>query len=68
MSPKYPLAGGLRAYGLREGTGLWVFAVVASEEPLPAYRDWLGERTQEAPRRKPVAQVTQSDACGGMTA
>ena len=26
-------------YGLQEGTGLWVFGVVASEKPLPAYRD-----------------------------
>ena len=37
---RYPEANSLKGYGLREGTGLWVFAVVASEEPLPAFRDW----------------------------
>jgi hypothetical protein len=26
-------------YGLQEGTGLWVFGVVASDQPLPAFRD-----------------------------
>jgi serine/threonine protein kinase len=31
-------------YGLQEGTGLWVFAVVASDEPLPAYREWKSKR------------------------
>jgi serine/threonine protein kinase len=27
-------------YGLSEGTGLYVFALVVSRDPLPAYRDW----------------------------
>jgi hypothetical protein len=41
-TPRYPPATTpLKSYGLREGTGLWVFAVVASETPLPAYRDWI---------------------------
>jgi len=43
-TPRYPLADGLKAYGLREGTGLWVFAVVASEKPLPSYRSWQQQR------------------------
>jgi serine/threonine protein kinase len=37
-------------YGLREGTGLWVFAAVVSQEPLPAFSDWL--RTHRLPVRK----------------
>jgi hypothetical protein len=39
-------------YGLREGAGLWVFAVVASVEPLPAWREWLGT---EQPTWSPMA-------------
>ncbi len=31
-------------YGLQEGTGLWVFAVVASDDSLPAYREWKSTR------------------------
>jgi serine/threonine protein kinase len=40
---RYPAASdsGLVRYGLAEGTGLWVFAVVASDEPLPAWREWI---------------------------
>ena len=36
----YPTTDALAAYGLNEGTGLWVFAVVASPTPLPAGKDW----------------------------
>jgi serine/threonine protein kinase len=43
-TPRYPLTDGVKAYGLREGTGLWVFAVVASEKELPTYRQWLASR------------------------
>ena len=43
-TPRYPATDGDAAYGLVEGTGLWAFAVVASERPLPAYRDWLAKR------------------------
>lgn len=39
-SPRYPTDEGGKAYGLREGAGLWVFAVVASDQPLPPYKDW----------------------------
>jgi hypothetical protein len=56
--PKYPLTSGLKAYGLREGTGLWVFAVVASDEPLPAYREWLARRTSAASFWQPVKKVS----------
>ena len=27
-------------YGLTDGTGLWLVALVASENPLPAYAEW----------------------------
>ncbi len=29
------------SYGLNEGEGLWVFAVVASEKPLPPFKRWV---------------------------
>jgi serine/threonine protein kinase len=31
------------AYELKEGTGLWVFAVVASETQLPPFNEWKGK-------------------------
>ena len=46
-TPRYPLVDDKIAYGLREGTGLWVFAVVASEKPLPTYRQWLAGRAPD---------------------
>jgi hypothetical protein len=49
--PASPDVGQVR-YGLAEGTGLWVFGVVASDEPLPAYREWLGT---EPPDWSPIA-------------
>jgi hypothetical protein len=41
--PCYPWAKRGGGYGLEEGTGLWVFAVVAVDRPT-AYRDWLAGR------------------------
>jgi hypothetical protein len=44
--PKYPSVSRGVNYGLEEGTGFAVFAVVASSRPLPAYHTWrngLGE-------------------------
>ena len=38
--PRYPSVSRGVDYGLNEGAGLWLFAVVASEQPLPAFRDW----------------------------
>ena len=45
-TPRYPSTPAERGvrYGLSEGTGLWVFAVFASDDPLPAYRDWVKNR------------------------
>jgi serine/threonine protein kinase len=34
---------GRKAYGLSDGQGLYVFAVVASDEPLRAYRDFVAQ-------------------------
>jgi len=53
-APRYPLASGTAAYGLSEETGLWAFAVVASEMPLPAYHDWREEHFHESQIWKPV--------------
>jgi serine/threonine protein kinase len=38
--PRYPSESRDEAYGLAEGAGLWVFAVVAAEKPLPPFHDW----------------------------
>lgn len=38
---QYPDANNLgNHYGLSEGAGLWVFAVAASDQPLPAFQEW----------------------------
>jgi serine/threonine protein kinase len=42
--PRYPSVSRGVNYGLNEGTGLMVFAVVASSEPLPAYKEWKTRR------------------------
>ena len=43
-NPSYPFLPAARGerYGLKEKIGLWVFAVVVSDDPLPAYQDWPG--------------------------
>jgi len=42
---RYPSSDNLdKHYGLKEGTGLWVFAVAASDEPLPPFRTWAEEK------------------------
>jgi serine/threonine protein kinase len=51
--PLYPSVSRDVNYGLNEGTGLWVAAVVASEQPLPAYKDW--RRDHGAPPWNPTA-------------
>jgi hypothetical protein len=38
--PRYPSRDRGKVYGLSDGTGLWLVALVASEQPLPAYADW----------------------------
>jgi hypothetical protein len=38
--PRYPSEGRSMVYGLTDGTGLWLVALVASESQLPAYAEW----------------------------
>jgi hypothetical protein len=38
--PHYPSKDRSKVYGLTDGTGLWLVALVASEQPLPAYAEW----------------------------
>ncbi len=38
--PRYPSTDRSKVYGLMDGTGLWLIALVASESPLPPYADW----------------------------
>lgn len=46
-SPRYPASDTGKAYGLQEGTGLWLFAVVASEQPLPPFKEWIAKNKPE---------------------
>lgn len=43
--PRYPWRPESRdlRYGLSEAPGLWVFAVVASDDPLPSFKEWKGK-------------------------
>jgi hypothetical protein len=52
--PSYPSARGDVRYGLTDGAGLMAFAVVASSEPLPPYREW---RKKGSPPRSTVPAV-----------
>ena len=58
-TPKYPLNNGLKAYGIREGTGLWVLALLASDEPLPSYREWC--ETTKMTWRAPDQSINRRD-------
>jgi hypothetical protein len=50
------------AYGLREGEGLWIFAVIASDRPLPAFKEWIAKHDPEwKPRPAPPATVWRYD-------
>ncbi len=56
-TPRYPLTDGTKvAYGLQEGTGLWVFVVVASEKPLPTFKKFQ-ERLGNPSVWKPMPTV-----------
>lgn len=39
--PRYPSKSRGVNYGLTDGTGLWVIGVIASDQPLPSYREWI---------------------------
>lgn len=51
--PSYPLSSkrGLD-YGLTDGTGLQVFALVASSQPLPSYHEWKSRRSPSPWKRQ----------------
>src|SRR5262249_11405928 len=38
--PRYPSKDRTKVYGLSDGTGLWLIALVASDNPLPPYAEW----------------------------
>lgn len=48
--PRYPSLAKMddEKYGLAEGSGLWVFAVISSEKPLPPFEEWMAERGPQA--------------------
>jgi serine/threonine protein kinase len=67
--PSYPAVRSNRSYGLNEGAGLWVFAVVASEQPLPSWQEWLRERGKaayawQALAEAPLGQVWRDNGAG----
>jgi hypothetical protein len=43
--PRYPSKDRSKVYGLTDGTGLWLVALVATETPLPTYADWRRHHT-----------------------
>ena len=38
--PRYPSKDRSKVYGLTDGTGLWLIALAASDDRLPAYAEW----------------------------
>jgi tRNA A-37 threonylcarbamoyl transferase component Bud32 len=70
--PRFPSASQGLEYGLDEGEGLAVFAVLASAEPLPPYREWRARRGAGPWRREatPPGVVWWYDGAGaeGLTA
>jgi hypothetical protein len=62
--PRYPpLSKADKRYGLREGTGLWVFAVVASDQPLPRYREFESRHKPDwSPRLAALAPTNAKPA------
>ena len=43
--PRYPSVTRAVNYGLTDGEGLEVFALVVSSQPLPSYKEWRGQRS-----------------------
>jgi hypothetical protein len=50
--PRYPVQDRTVQYGLSDGAGLMVFAVLASDRPLPSYREW-------SPQNRPVWRAAE---------
>lgn len=61
--PSYPPRGEDVAYQLNDGPGVWAVAAVASESPLPSFRDWQAQHpkapwsAQPDPAMLPVVVV-----------
>jgi len=53
--PRYPSVSRGVNYGLNEGEGLQVFAVVASSRPLPAYKTWRPQRKASPWQKAPAS-------------
>ncbi len=60
---RYPASDQLdQHYGLQEGAGLWVFAVAASDRPLPPFKRWAEEKpTAWVPTPSPNGNVFVHD-------
>jgi hypothetical protein len=56
--PHYPSKDRGKVYGLTDGIGLWLVALVASEQPLPAYAEWR--------RQHPGGPWTKSEGEAGV--
>jgi serine/threonine protein kinase len=60
--PRYPVQNRDVRYGLSDGAGLMVFAVVASDRPLPSYREWSAQyRPAWRPAEGTPGEVWQDD-------
>jgi serine/threonine protein kinase len=61
--PHYPSEGSDVRYGLSDGAGLMVFAVLASDRPLPSYHKWLQGRSLawQSAAGQPSEEVFWSD-------
>ncbi len=54
--PRFPSKSQVQEYGLDEGDGLEVFALVASSKPLPAYREWRSRLGASPWTREPALE------------
>ncbi len=47
--PRYPSIRPDVRYVLDDGPGIWAVAMIASDNPLPSYREWLQQRSTKQP-------------------
>jgi serine/threonine protein kinase len=52
---RYPSAGNETVYQLNEGPGVWAIAIIATDTPLPSYREWTSSH-------KPAPWTRQEDS------
>jgi hypothetical protein len=60
-APSYPSTNRLEAYELAEGAGLWAFTVIASEKPLPPYKE-IKEQIERHTAWKPIRELPRNMA------